>query len=344
MSGPVLVAGGAGFVGSALVHLLASQGRRVVVYDDFFSGVPANVEDVEGDVRVVEADVLDEVALQAVFDEERFEEVYDLVGDTFVPSAYRHPRRFFRINLEGCLNLLAACARHAVRRMLYVSSTEVYGRVKGQPIAEDAALLPANTYAVSKAAADRLCTTFFHEHGVPVVIARIFNAYGPRETQPYVVPEILRQLARGPALRLGDVEARRDLTYVDDTARGLVALMASELPDGEPTHVASGTSVTVRDLALLCGRLMGHAAISIETDPRRLRRLEVAEFRGDASRLQAATGWSPTVGLEEGLRRTIAWFTAHGRRWSWEAWCPDGVTADPRQARVERTAVPGDGR
>lgn len=337
----ILVAGGAGFVGSALVRLLADQGHRVVVLDNFFSGVRENVAHLAGDVRVVDRDVLDDEALDELFREEEPERVYNLIGDTFVPSAYLHPRRFFRINTEGCLNLLLAAARHGIRRMVYVSSTEVYGRARELPIREDAALLPVNTYAVSKLAADRLCATFFHEHDVPVVIARIFNAYGPRETQPYVVPEIIRQLARGPVVRLGDASARRDLTFVEDTARGLDALMGSDLPDGEAFHVGSGVAYEIAEVARVCGRLMAHDDVRIELDERRLRRYEIDEFRCDASKLGSATGWRPAVPLEEGLRRTIDWYEANGRTWSWESWCPDGVTINALQARAATDAPAG---
>jgi nucleoside-diphosphate-sugar epimerase len=332
----VLVAGGGGFVGSALVRILAERGHSVVVLDNFFSGVRANVEGLGPRVRVVEGDALDEEGLRRLFAAERPEQVYNLVGDTFVPSAYLHPRRFFRTNVEACLELLMAAAEFGVRRMLYVSSTEVYGRAAVQPIDEEARLHPVSTYAVSKLAADQLCATFHREHGVPVVVARIFNAYGPRETQPYVVPEIVRQLFRGPVVRLGDATTRRDLTYVDDTARGLLALMASDLPDGEAFHVGSGRAHEIAEVARTCGRLLGYDDVRIEEDPRRLRRCEVEEFRCDAGRLVAATGWRPEVALEDGLRRTLAWYEAHGRSWSWEAWCPDGVTIDPRQSRRGR--------
>ena len=117
-----------------------------------------------------------------------------------MPSAYHLPERFVQINIEVTLSVLQGAARAGVERMVYVSSTEVYGRAARLPIAEDAPLDPVNTYAVTKLAADRLCFTFAKEHEFPVVIARIFNCFGPRETQPYLVPEVIRQLARGTLL------------------------------------------------------------------------------------------------------------------------------------------------
>jgi nucleoside-diphosphate-sugar epimerase len=286
-------------------------------------------------VRVVYEDVMTPGLLDDVFATERPTHVYNLVGDTFVPSAYVHPRRFLRINAGVCLELLLAVARHGIERMLHVSSTEVYGRAETQPIDESHPLRPVNTYAVTKVAADRLCHTFVLEHGVPVVIARIFNCYGPRETQPYVVPEIVRQLVRGPRVVLGDVEARRDFTFVEDTARGLRLLMDAPVPDGEVAHVGSGRSVSIREVAERVGRVLGYEAVEIETDPERLRRAEIDEFRCDATRLREATGWTPEVDLDAGLARTIDWYRANGSRWCWEAWCPDGVIREaPRPAAV----------
>lgn len=321
----VLVTGGAGFVGSTLVRRLLARGEQVVVLDNYLSGRAAHVEDVDGPLTVIEGDVNDAATLRMVFGDHRPERVYHLVGDTFVPSAYHDPMRFVRVNIEGTLSVLSAAARFGVARMLYVSSTEVYGRRAKQPIAEDAPLDPVNTYAVTKLAADRLCYTFFHEHGLPVVIARIFNCYGPRETQPYIVPEIIRQLARSPVVRLGDADVSRDFTFVEDTADGLVALMHSGLPDGEAFNVGSGVSVGLRDLVQRCARIMDVGEPSIATDARRLRRLDIEDFRCDATALREATGWAPTVPLDEGLARTIAWFEANGRRWTWEDWCEDGV-------------------
>jgi len=321
----VLVTGGAGFVGSALVRALLEVEARVVVLDNYLSGRPENLAEVADRITVIEGDVLDRQQLARVFGSHEPGHVFHLVGDTFVPAAYLHPLRFLRVNTEGTLNVLEACREFGIDRMLYVSSTEVYGDTGAGPIPETQALAPVNTYAVTKLAADRLCHTFHLEHGVPVIIARIFNCYGPRETQPYVVPEVIRQLAKGPVVQLGNRHAARDFTYVDDTARGIMAAMASDLPDGEPVHVGSGRLTGLDDLVSLCAAAMGLDHVEVEWDPRRDRASDIDAFRADISRLTGATGWSPALGLEEGLRRTVDWFRAHGSRWVWEEWCADGV-------------------
>jgi nucleoside-diphosphate-sugar epimerase len=212
-------------------------------------------------------------------------------------------------------------ARHFdVERLLYVSTTEIYGEAQTVPMDESHPVAPYNTYAVSKLAADRLCYTFNKEHGVPVIIARIFNSYGPRETEPYVVPEIITQLAKGPVVRLGNIKARRDLTYVADTSRGLMAALCSDIPNGEAVNVGSGKACTVEELVHALGETMGVGAVQIEIDPRRMRHHDIQLFICDASKLRSATGWEPKVSLAEGLKKTVDWFNSHGQRWCWEDW------------------------
>ncbi|HVU03172.1 MAG TPA: GDP-mannose 4,6-dehydratase [Polyangiaceae bacterium] len=324
----VLVAGGAGFVGSQLVRELLSVGAEVVVYDNFLHGTRENLAGLSGPLEVVIGDVLDEFKLFQAFQEHRPRFAFDLVGDTYVPTAYDVPKRFLRVNVEGTMNVLLAAKTTGVERIVYVSSTEVYGEARTTPMTEDHPLAPANTYAVTKLAADRMCYTFHHEHGIPVVIARIYNCYGPRETQPYVIPEIITQLDKGPVVELGNLDARRDFTFVADTARGLMAAALSDIPNGDAVNIGSNRTVSVRELVAEIAPLLGHERYEIRSDPRRLRRLDVECFQCDATKLHRATGWAPTVSLKDGLAITTRWFRENGRAWSWERWVDGTIVYD----------------
>lgn len=312
----VLVTGGAGFVGSTLARVLADVGARVVSFDDYSTGSPANLPK-HPHVEVVEGDARDAFQLLKVMRVSEIDLVFNCVGDTFVPEAYDFPQRFFDRNVLTTLNVLRAAKETGVNRVLHVSSTEVYGESGTEHADETCALQPLNTYAVSKLAADRLCYTYHVEHGLPVIVARIFNCYGPRATHPYIIPEIIRQLHEGPRLRLGNLEAERDFTYVEDTARALVAVMASNLPDGDVVNVGSGRAHSVASLVKRLATIMGVTDVKVEVDASRLRRHDIHRFCADNSKLRRTTGWVPRLSLDEGLERTVAWFRENGCRWSW---------------------------
>ena len=268
-----MVAGGAGFVGSAIVRELLRRGSTIVCYDNYLHGHPAHVAGLSGPFTAIHGDVRDDWSLFKALRDHQVEYIIDCVGDTFVPTAYIMPERFFDINVGGTLHLLRAAQALSIKRMLYISSTEVYGETPSPKCDEKTALNPVNTYAVSKAAADRLCYTYYLEHGVPVVIARIFNCYGPRETEPYVIPEIIAQLHRGLRVALGNIKAERDFTFVHDTANALISVLASDVPDGEAINIGSDTGYTVEWLAHRLAEIMEVKSLQIVSDPARFRRL-----------------------------------------------------------------------
>jgi len=315
----VLVAGGAGFVGSALVRVLLADGVRVVILDDFSSGSRENLEEIRNRVEIVACDAAEPAALSSAMMRVRPTHVVSCIGDTYVPAVYEYPERFFRNNVTANLNVLRACGGLGISKLLYLSSAEVYGHQPDVLLDECTALGATNTYAVSKLAADQLMLTYGGEHGVPTLVARLFNCYGPRETHAYIVPEIIDQLHRGSELVIGNIHAIRDFTYVEDTARALRDLLFAETPPCTAVNVGSGSAVSIADLARIIGRLMGHETVASTTDIAKLRRNEITAIRCDNSRLRELTGWSPSVSLEDGLRRTIAWFRGNNGRWPWRS-------------------------
>jgi nucleoside-diphosphate-sugar epimerase len=314
-----MVAGGAGFVGSAIVRELLQKGSIVVCYDNYLHGHPTHVTGLRGPLTVIHGDVKDDWSLFNALRAHHVEYIIDCVGDTFVPTAYVMPERFFDINVGGTLHLLRAAQSLSLKRLLYVSSSEVYGDTDCVKCGEDTRFNPVNTYAVSKAAADRLCRTYYLEHGVPVIIARLFNCYGPRETEPYVIPEIIAQLHRSSRVSLGNICAERDFTFVHDTATALISVLASDVPNGEAINVGSDTAYTIEWLAQKLAEIMEVKSLQIIQDPAKFRRHDVQRFRCNNTKLVKYTNWRPTMGIDEGLKNTVEWFRANGERWSWES-------------------------
>jgi len=317
LNSTVLVAGGAGFVGSAVVRELLQLNCKVICFDNYLHGIPENVNGLSG-VTVIQGDALNQIEVVECMFTNKVEYVINCIGDTFVPTAYKWPHRFFEVNLEACLNLLEACKVCQIKRMLYVSSTEVYGRVQKKLIDEHVCLTPVNTYAVSKLAADRLCYTHYIEHKTPVIVARIFNCYGPRESEPYIIPEIIYQLNKSNILKLGNINSERDFTYVHDTARALIMILRSGLENGDVVNVGSNNSFSVQWLAQQLAEIMNVKDLKLEQDDNRLRHYDIDRFQCNNEKLINITGWSPQIDMLEGLERTVKWFYENGGKWSWE--------------------------
>jgi len=313
----VLVTGGAGFLGSALVIELLKRGAKVIVFDNFLYGDRTNLVDIKGEMRIVAGDVLGWKVYHTI-KKHKVKYVFHLAAEPYIPKCYDNPERFFDVNVKGTMNVLMACKTLNVSRIVHFSSSEVYGTAKSIPMDENHPTLPLSTYAVSKLAADRLCFVFCHEHNVPVVIVRPFNCYGPRETQPYVVPEIIAQLSKNNTVKLGNVEAKRDFTYVEDTARGAIMTMESDIPNGEVVNLGSNKSYSIKEVAYLIAKLIGYDDIEMVIDKSRLRPLDVNILQCDYSKAKSLMRWEPKIDIDDGLKRTLDWYMKNGNHWTWE--------------------------
>jgi dTDP-glucose 4,6-dehydratase len=317
MPDKVLVTGGAGFMGSALVRCLVEQGDEVFVYDNFATGTAANLREVVPHDHLVRGDVEGWKFMRTV-SSVKPDVLYHLAADPYIPMSYDYPERFMRTNLQGTLSVLMTCRTFEVKRIIHYSTSEVYGSAQTVPMNEQHPTLPQSVYAVSKLAGDQLCRVLAKEQGVPVVIVRPFNCYGPRETHPYVIPEIISQLASSDEVVLGNVEARRDFTYVDDTARAVCMLAGRGGVEGEVFNIGSGEDYSVKELAETTSLIMKAGPVKIRVDKARLRPYDVSRLICDSSKVRELTGWKPEVSLEEGLRRTVQWYKENGNTWEWE--------------------------
>ena len=306
----VLVTGADGFIGSHLVERLvpACAGVRALAqYNSFndwgwLEGLPClpEIEVVTGDIRdpYCCADLLKAIDV-----------VFHLAALIPIPYSYRAPDSFVETNVRGTLNLCQAARVAGVARFVHTSTSEVYGTAQYVPIDEKHPLSPQSPYSATKIGADAIALSFFHAFGLPVVVARPFNTYGPRQSARAVIPTIVSQIAAGQrAITLGDLSTTRDFTYVEDTCRGFLAIASADHA-GEVFNIGSNDEISVGDLVTVIGDVMGIAVTTV-LDPNRVRPAssEVQRLRCDATKLEGATGFRPTVPLKEGLARTARWF------------------------------------
>lgn len=313
----VLVTGADGFIGSHLVEALVAHGAEVrafVVYNSLGSwgwldtlpeATKAKLEVVAGDIR--DAHVVSE-AVRGV------DAVLHLAALIAIPYSYVAPASYVETNVTGTLHVLTAARTHGTARVLVTSTSEVYGTARYVPIDERHPLSGQSPYAATKIGADRLAESFHKSFGVPVVIARPFNTYGPRQSARAVLPTIVTQLLSGAdEIRLGNLAPTRDLNFVTDTCRGMIALAECDAAVGEEVQIASQTEVSVGDLAArLVALIRPEARIVTEAARLRPEASEVERLVGSNQKIRALTGWSPQVELDEGLARTLAWFREPG--------------------------------
>jgi len=313
----VLVLGGAGFIGSALVRGLLKEGANVIVYDNFSFGHLANLKEIEGQITIINGDILNKEHLVESFKENEIEVVFHLVADPYVPNSYRDPDGVFNLITKGTENVANACVEASVEKILYLSSAEIYGNFKYLPIDERHPPNPLSVYAKAKMEAEKLCASFNEKHGIPLTTVRLFNAFGPRETHPYIIPELISQLSKSNVIHLGNLESRRSFIFVDDAAGGMIEIV-KRAPNGELLNLGTERSYSVRELAFIIGKMFRHGDVKIIVDRQRQRDSDPKALECDYSKVRKLIGWQPTTSFESGLEKTRKWFLQNGSRWIWE--------------------------
>jgi len=299
-----LVTGGAGFVGNEVVRQLLAKESTVTVFDNFSSG-KKNYLPNHKKLKVIRGNITNENDVKKAVKNQ--EAVINLAALPFIPDSYDHPADFFSVNTMGSVNMILESIRSkTVDIFVQISTSEVYGTAQKIPMDENHPTFPHSTYAVSKLAADRAAFTLHREHNFPTVIIRPFNSYGPRFTQPYIIPEIIRQISANRNLRLGNVKSSRDFTFVGDTARAILAATKEKKAIGEVINVGSGYDVTILKLANTILKL-SHMKSKIVYDRNRKRPFDVNKLVCDNSKAKRILKWKPVVSLEVGLKQTLDW-------------------------------------
>jgi NAD dependent epimerase/dehydratase len=307
----VLVTGADGFIGSHLAEALVAHGAVVTAlahYNSFNYWGWLEESPLLGRMKVVTGDVRDSHFCLGLT--RGIDVVFHLAALIPIPYSYLAPDSFVDTNVKGTLYMLQAAMANGVSRFIQTSTSEVYGTAQYVPIDEKHPLSAQSPYSATKIGADAIATSFYSSFDAPVVIVRPFYTYGPRQSARAVIPTIVSQLSAGKEnISLGDLTTSRDFTYVEDTARGFIAVAEMDGGLGQVFNVGSNQEITVGDMLNLIAKIMGRT-VTAAVDQQRIRpeKSEVLRLRCDNSKLKSATGYIPAISLEEGLRRTCEWF------------------------------------
>ncbi len=310
----VLITGGAGFVGSHLADLLIQRGSEVVVYDNFnpfYSGKERNVVHnlQKKNYRLVKADILDYESL--VKATKGVDVVFHQAAQAGVRYSIKHPLEVHRINTTGTLNVLLAARDSDVSKVVFASSSSVYGVPRSLPISEEHPTNPNSPYAASKLAAEKYCKVFSEVYGLEVVMLRYFSVYGPRGRPDQVIRAFAEKIAQGlPPVIYGDGKQTRDFTYVSDVVEANILAAESEGVSGEVFNIGFGGRISIEELAEMVINLMGKTG---EVSP-----IHEKTYAGDFPHTCADTakasrmmGYAPRVELEDGLKNFVSWYQAN---------------------------------
>jgi dTDP-glucose 4,6-dehydratase len=315
MNTPVLLTGAGGFIGGHLLEALLARGARVRAFLRYNSRNDPGLlcflpQDILKQIEIVWGDLRDCNAVSRAM--AGIQIVFHLGALIAIPYSYLHPREVIETNVLGTLNVLMAGREHGVNLIVHASTSEVYGTALKVPMNTQHPLQAQSPYAASKIGADKVAQSFFASFGLPVVILRPFNTYGPRQSGRAVIPNIIAQVQACDRVILGNLHPTRDFTFVKDTARAFAD--AAEAPGviGCELNVGSGSEISVGDLARTIMRLMGKE-MEIASDTARARPpgSEVERLIADNRDVKTLLGWSPLVSLEQGLQETIQWVVAH---------------------------------
>jgi len=297
----VLVTGGAGFIGSVTVRMLLDKGARVKVVDNCFAGerslIPEGASFEQLDIRSDE--------LQNAVSEFDPDSIVHLAAVHYIPYCNQHPEETFEVNVMGTRSLLEAAKElKTLDTVVFVSSGAVYPPESG-PLGEGSRVGPMDIYGRTKLIGEDLTQLFGTKSGVSTAAVRLFNVYGPNETNEHLIPAILNQLRAGSrTIELGNLSPKRDFVYVSDVARALTTILTDFEGDFRTYNVGSGTARSVREVVECASDALGEN-IEIEQDDERVRESDRPHLQSDIGRIRTELGWEPQIEFVEGLRRLL---------------------------------------
>lgn len=309
LSGIVVVTGGAGFIGSHIAETVAASGGKVRIIDDLSTGHRENVEELSGDIEFIEGSVADLELINRAL--KNAEVVFHEAAIPSVPRSVESPEQSHIASVDGTFNLLQAARQQSVRRVVYAASSSAYGDQPTLPKVEDMAPDPLSPYAVAKLVGEYYCQVFTRVYGLETVSLRYFNVFGPRQDpgSQYsgVVSRFISALCSGeqPVI-FGDGEQSRDFTYIDNVVTANLKAATTTKGIGNVINVATGERITLNQLLAELKDLIGKPQVEVEYREPRVG--DVRHSLADTTKARELLGYEPTVGLREGLRRTIEWW------------------------------------
>jgi nucleoside-diphosphate-sugar epimerase len=277
-------------------------------------------------VKFVHLDITkSEHHLTQLFEHHKIQFVFNYAAHPYIPDSFERPLHVFEANANGALHVINAAQTVGVKRILQVSSAEIYGESYSGSIDESAPIVPHSSYGAAKAAIDAMVQVRFKEANTPAIALRQFNCIGPRETHPYIVPEIISQLASfrdlntEPTIQLGN-NSRRDFLAARDAVR-IAVLLLEKGTLGEVYNLGSEQSISIFELAHLISSLMGFSSLTIQVDTKRIRPWEIWHLQSNNTKIRKVIGdnsFPQLTPLREALNETIRWFDKEGEVWPWQ--------------------------
>ena len=311
----VLVTGGMGFIGSNFVRYMHDQHPEVQIINLdklTYAGTPANLADLADRHRFVRGDVADPTVVDPLVRE--CDAIVHFAAETHVDRSIAYAGEFVQTDVYGTFILLEAARKYGIKRFVHVSTDEVYGEAVGRPSLEGDALMPKSPYAASKAGADRLAYSYYTTYGIPVVISRCVNNYGPYQYPEKLIPLFVTNALEGKKLPVyGHGRNTRDWIHVEDHCSALDALLQDDDNAGEVFNVGAGQEKSVLDITNIILKVLGKNDSLIEHIADRPG--HVARHAVDSTKLTRTYGWKPRYDFEESMRRTIQWYVDHPEWW-----------------------------
>jgi UDP-glucose 4-epimerase len=296
----IFITGGAGFIGSAITAHLQQSGYEIMIYDNLsfgnrrFLNIP--------DSHFANGDILDSQSLRSLLMDFSAHYVIHLAAVHFIPYCNQHPFESANINIKGTANILKVCSELPELEKVFFASTAAVYPIYDQGIKEDIQPAPSDIYGLSKYTGEELCKKFHYETNIPTIICRFFNAFGPNETNPHLIPAIQEQVLAGKRIiQLGNTAPKRDFIHTFDMARAVQMLLEKFSKGIDTFNLGRGIEYSVLEVIAAFEKAIGET-LTIDIDPQRVRKTDRLHLLANVSKLSAYTGWIPTISLEEGIK------------------------------------------